>query len=126
MPGWQIGWRKEHTMGKYVVKESDLPWQDRTSQARFKALGVHEKLAFILMRMDAGIVVPPHSHEAEEVGFILHGKGETQIGDERHTLGPGDYFFIPSNASHQIRVIEDMEFIGAMSPPRPEYRPASS
>ncbi len=112
-------------MGKHVVKESEIPWQDRTSQARFKTLGMHEKLAFILMRMDAGIEVPPHSHEQEEVGYVLRGKGETEIGGEKYTIGPGDYFAIPSNILHAIRVIEDMEFIGAMSPPRPEYRPAS-
>ncbi len=112
-------------MGKHVVNESEVPWQDRTSQARFKALGVHEKLAFILMRMDAGIVIPPHSHEQEEVGYVLRGKAETEIGGEKHTLGPGDYFAITSNVLHSIRVVEDIEFIGAMSPPRPEYPSAS-
>ncbi len=110
-------------MGKYVWNESSLSWQERAPGARAKTLGFHEKLAMITMQLDAGVDVPLHTHEAEELGLVTKGKSEVQIGGENYVLGPGDYFFIPSNTLHAIRIVEDMEFIGAMSPPRPEYRP---
>ncbi|MCL5962237.1 MAG: cupin domain-containing protein, partial [Chloroflexi bacterium] len=73
-----------------------------------------------------GFEIGLHSHDAEETGYVITGRGETKIGDETTIIGPGDYFFFPSNTLHAIRVTEEMVFIGAMSPPRPEYKPKES
>lgn len=46
--------------------------------------------------------VPWHNHEQEEVYFILEGRGEMCINEERQTLTAGQAVYIPSGAFHQL------------------------
>jgi anti-sigma factor ChrR (cupin superfamily) len=39
------------------------------------------------MKVDAGVVAPPHSHDQLEQGFVLDG----EFYDEYRTYGPGDF-----------------------------------
>ena len=47
--------------------------------------------------------VPLHSHHHEQLGLIIEGELEMQIGDERRTLRPGDTYVIPGGISHSGR-----------------------
>ncbi len=44
-----------------------------------------------------------HSHIPEQVYFILEGKGQITVGDEKESVGPGDCIFIPSGVSHGLK-----------------------
>lgn len=44
---------------------------------------------------------PPHSHRTMTDSFyVLEGELTVRDGDERHTLGPGDYAYFPPNTVH--------------------------
>ncbi|MGE0314209.1 MAG: helix-turn-helix domain-containing protein [Lautropia sp.] len=43
------------------------------------------------------------SHEGEEVGFVIDGHLELQVGDETWSLGPGDSFCFRSELPHRYR-----------------------
>jgi len=47
--------------------------------------------------------VPTHSHPHEQLGLMLEGELEMQIGDERRTLRPGDAYVIPGGVPHGAR-----------------------
>lgn len=47
--------------------------------------------------------VPLHSHPHEQLGLIIEGELEMQIGDERRTLRPGDTYVIPGGITHSGR-----------------------
>ncbi|HKV44021.1 MAG TPA: cupin domain-containing protein [bacterium] len=47
--------------------------------------------------------VPLHSHHHEQLGLIIEGELEMQIGDERRTLRPGDTYVIPGGIQHSGR-----------------------
>ena len=40
------------------------------------------------------------AHAGEEVGYVIEGSMELRIGDDLHTLGPGDTFYFPSETPH--------------------------
>jgi len=44
-----------------------------------------------------------HSHEPEQVYFILEGTGIMTVGTETQEVGPGDCVFVPSGTPHGIR-----------------------
>lgn len=55
------------------------------------------------------VIVPPetegglHSHrEAQEIWYIISGKGRMQIGDEWSDIAPGDVIYGPEHVPHQI------------------------
>jgi len=46
---------------------------------------------------------PPHSHEhAEQLFYILRGKGTMLLGEEEHKITEGDMIHLPPNTRHQI------------------------
>jgi quercetin dioxygenase-like cupin family protein len=74
------------------------------------------------MRFEAGFSEVPETHDVDEYAYVLKGKAESQIGDEKIVIGPGDYFVIPANTPHAVRILEDVELLGMISPPRPGLR----
>lgn len=47
--------------------------------------------------------VPSHSHPHEQLGLLLEGELEMEIGGERRRLKPGDAYVIPGGVSHGAR-----------------------
>jgi quercetin dioxygenase-like cupin family protein len=60
-----------------------------------------------------GVVIPDHSHEAEQL----------RVGDEESEVGPGSLLIIPSNHIHAFRQLtdEDVVFYECFAPIRLEY-----
>ena len=87
-----------------------------------RTLGWGERLMQIHFCVDAGSVFPPHSHENEQMGYVLKGKFEMTIGEKTSIMRTGDCFIIPSGVSHHARTIESTEIIDTFSPPREDYK----
>jgi len=69
-------------------------------QAKYFAIG--------LVELDPnGGQVPWHNQEQEEVYFILEGKVEMCLGEERQVLNAGQAVFIPSGVFHQATNLGD-------------------
>lgn len=48
-----------------------------------------------------------HTHPTmHEVYFVLEGRATYRIGEERHEVGPGDFFVVPPGAPHNQTVTE--------------------
>ena len=62
--------------------------------------------------------VPWHNQDQEEVYFILKGRGEMCLGDERREMTAGQAVYIPSGVFHQLTNIGDtvLEFIYCYGP----------
>jgi mannose-6-phosphate isomerase-like protein (cupin superfamily) len=98
-----------------AVRESDLPWERRSDPAlyaksptRWKLLVAGERTAS--RGLTVGIAeIPPgkslilHHHAPQEVYYVLHGQGRTEIDAEAFELQPGTALFIPPNARHRTR-----------------------
>ncbi len=44
-----------------------------------------------------------HSHEAEQISYILEGSGIMTVGEEDREVKTGDCIFVPSNKKHGIK-----------------------
>lgn len=66
----------------------------------------------------AGGQVPWHNHAQEEVYFIVKGRGEMCVGDERQILTAGQAVHIPSETYHQLTNVGDepLEMIYCYAP----------
>ncbi len=66
----------------------------------------------------AGQVTECHYHrETEEIYFILEGRGEMTLDDDRREVGPGDAVLIPPGAWHEIGALEPLRFLCCCAPP---------
>jgi quercetin dioxygenase-like cupin family protein len=68
-----------------------------------------------------GSVVPEHSHEHEQAGYVAHGRLLFRIAGEERELSAGDGYLIPGNVSHAVTALEESIAIDIFSPVRKEY-----
>ena len=66
-----------------------------------------ERVTFSFLELDAGVVVPEHSHENEQVGILLAGAATFRIGDETRELSPGATWRILAHVPHTVTIGPD-------------------
>src|SRR5579862_6148059 len=72
------------------------------------ARAVHtQRLTMGLIELDAGAVVPEHSHAQEQVGILLAGALWFAIGGEERDLAVGGMWTIPPNVPHSVQAGPD-------------------
>ncbi len=55
--------------------------------------------------------VPKHYHNsADEIQYVIAGKGEFWLGNEKREVGPGDLIIIPKGAAHAGSIASSGEF----------------
>lgn len=60
---------------------------------------------------------PESKHEYETVGYVIEGRAELHIEDQKVLLEPGDSWVVPKGASHTYKILEPFTAIEATSPP---------
>lgn len=60
------------------------------------------------LHFPAGTVLPPTSHEQDEISFIHSGVLKVVCGGQEVTLRGGDVSFIPAGEIHSAEVLEDV------------------
>jgi quercetin dioxygenase-like cupin family protein len=70
-----------------------------------------------------GAVVPTHSHENEQVTYLLEGALRFWIGEDREELllRAGEVLLIPSGVPHAAEAMEDCVDLDVFSPPRQDW-----
>lgn len=81
-----------------------------------------EKMMLCEVTLDAGAVVPMHTHPHEQTGYLVSGRIRLQIEAEARDLPPGDCWMIPGGVPHEATALDACVIIDAFSPPRDEYR----
>ena len=80
-----------------------------------------EKEMLVFWKMKAGAHAAAHKHPNEQIFWMLRGKMEFRLGDEKRTCGPGDVGVIPAGVEHEAWFSEDTEVIDIFSPPREDF-----
>ena len=80
-----------------------------------------EKEMVVFWRMKAGAHAAAHRHPNEQIFWMLSGKMEFRLGNEKKTCGPGDVGVIPAGVEHEAWFSEDTEVIDIFSPPREDF-----
>ena len=71
--------------------------------------------------LEKGAVVPLHTHEDEQAGYVMRGRMLFKIGDEEREVVAGYGYVVPGNVPHMVTVLEDGMVVEVFSPPRKEY-----
>ena len=75
-----------------VVKHIAAPWTVGTT-----------KMWFGLSIIDAKSRSNPHRHnDAEEIFYVISGKGKIRVDQEEENVGPGSCVFVPIGMEHQL------------------------
>jgi quercetin dioxygenase-like cupin family protein len=100
-------------------------WQDvapRTVISGFRGRFIHSaNMTFVMWDLEAGAVLPEHSHPHEQVVHMLSGELEVTVDGESRILRAGDVGVIPSHAVHSGRVLTPCRVMDAFYPLREDY-----
>ena len=101
----------------------DMPKEQLTETlARRLITGDRMMLAHVYLK--EGCVIPKHSHENEQLTYILEGALHFYIGEEGKEeviVRAGEVLHIPSNIPHKAVALEDTLDVDIFSPPRQDW-----
>jgi quercetin dioxygenase-like cupin family protein len=105
-----------------VLSWDEVPVEKLTDKIRRQVVtGKNEMMVRVLL--DKGAVVATHSHESEQIAYIIEGAMRLMIGDpaEEVLLKAGQFIVIPPNVPHRAEVLEDTVDIDIFSPIRKDW-----
>ena len=77
--------------------------------------------------LDKGAIVPKHSHDNEQLTWVVEGAlkfwlgNEGEPGYEERIVSAGEVMYIPSNVPHKAEALEDTLDVDVFSPPRQDW-----
>ena len=101
----------------------DIPREKVTDQLDRK-LVTGDRMMLAQVFLKKGSIVPRHSHENEQLTWILEGALRFWIGesgDEEIVVNAGEVLHIPSNVPHKAEALEDTLDVDVFSPPRQDW-----
>jgi quercetin dioxygenase-like cupin family protein len=81
--------------------------------------GQREMLAQIYLKR--GALVPIHSHDSEQMTYVLQGSIRFLVGGEEIIVREGEVLHIPSHVPHQAEALEDTFELDVFSPIRADW-----
>jgi quercetin dioxygenase-like cupin family protein len=81
--------------------------------------GEREMLAQVYLKK--GALVPMHSHESEQMTYVLQGALKFLINGEEITVREGEVLHIPSRVEHQAEALDDTFELDLFSPIRQDW-----
>jgi quercetin dioxygenase-like cupin family protein len=106
-----------------LFRWDDLPLEPVTDVIDRKLVtGDRMMMAHVYITKDA--VVPKHSHDNEQLTYILEGALHFWIGEdgsEEVTVNAGEVLHIPSNVPHKAQALVDTLDVDVFSPPRQDW-----
>lgn len=105
----------QHTSFGTIPVEKLNPLMDRQL-----VYGERTMLARLILRK--GAIVPRHSHENEQISYVVEGALRFWLGDEQEvTVRAGEVLVIPSNMPHRAEALEDTLDLDVFAPPRADW-----
>ncbi|HEX7529591.1 MAG TPA: cupin domain-containing protein [Pyrinomonadaceae bacterium] len=101
----------------------DMP-KEQMSDVLERRLITGDRMMLAHVYLKKGAIVPRHSHENEQITYILEGGLRFWIGsDESQVIDvlAGEVLHIPSNVPHKAEALEDTLDVDVFSPPRQDW-----
>ena len=98
--------------------------KESVSELLERRLITAERMMLAHVYLEKGCIVPQHSHENEQITYILQGALHFWIGEngeEEIVVRAGEVLVIPSNVLHKAEALEDTLDVDIFSPPRQDW-----
>ena len=102
---------------------NDMP-KEKVSETLDRRLITGDRIMISHVYLKKGSIVPRHSHENEQITYILEGGLRFWIGpDESQVIDvmAGEVLQIPSHVHHKAEALEDTLDVDIFSPPRQDW-----
>jgi quercetin dioxygenase-like cupin family protein len=98
--------------------------KERVSDMLERRLITGDRMMLAHVYLKKGCIVPKHSHENEQLTYILEGALKFKIGEdgaEEIVVSAGEVLLIPSKVPHMAEALEETLDVDVFSPPRQDW-----
>ena len=101
----------------------DMP-KEKMNDLLDRRLVTGERMMLAHVYLKKGCLVPRHSHENEQITYVLEGALHFWLGEDEKqevVVHAGEVLTIPSNLPHKALALEDTLDVDVFSPPRQDW-----
>lgn len=98
--------------------------RERVTDQLERRLITADRMMLAHVYLEKGCIVPKHSHENEQITYILEGALKFWIGEDESKeviVRAGEVLVIPSHVLHKAEALEDTLDVDIFSPPREDW-----
>ena len=98
--------------------------KERVNDSLERRLITADRMMLAHVYLKKGCIVPKHSHENEQLTYILEGALKFWIGEDQKkevVVRAGEVLVIPSHVPHKAEALEDTLDVDVFSPPRQDW-----
>jgi quercetin dioxygenase-like cupin family protein len=98
--------------------------KERVSDMLERRLITGDRMMLAHVYLKKGCIVPKHSHDNEQITYILEGALKFWVGEDGSqeiTVRAGEVLLIPSNVPHKAEALEETLDVDVFSPPRQDW-----
>ena len=109
---------------KYLRHMDDLPYLNLTGDEKLPSMThmlMTDRVMISFIENPAGCEFPIHTHEAEQILYIVEGEEDHVCGDEKFLMKAGDICVHPPNVPHGGVTKTGFKGIDIFCPPRKEH-----
>ena len=99
---------------------SGLPQERVTDKISRRVLAGKQGM-IVWWSIKAGAHAAAHRHPHEQIVWMLKGRMDFRIGEERRSMVGGDVAVVPSGVEHEGFFPEDTEVVDMFAPPREDF-----
>ena len=107
-------------LGPFVTRWAELDL-DKVTEAISRKLVSGDRQMIAQVYLKRGALVPLHSHESEQLVYVLEGMLKVRIAEETIVVGEGEVLRIPPGVPHQAEALADTFELDLFSPVREEW-----
>lgn len=102
------------------IKWDDIPYE-KLNDKFLRKIAWDGKVMLGLTEVQQGYLVPPHSHDNEQVTFVFSGRWRFHLEGKTVEVGPNEMIFIPANVVHSAEAVETLVAYDIFTPPRADW-----
>ncbi len=106
-----------------ISKHSDDGFRNAFEGIKLKNLVQADKTMLLKFLLEAGSILPMHSHPHEQTGYLLEGELEFMIAGEVSVVTTGDSWCIAGELEHKVVALKDSVVLEIFSPLREDLLP---
>jgi quercetin dioxygenase-like cupin family protein len=109
--------------GATTYRWDDMP-RERVSDTLERRLITGDRMMLAHVYLKKGAIVPKHSHENEQLTYVLEGALRFWLGEsgaDERVIRAGEVLHIPANLAHKAEALEDTLDVDIFSPPRQDW-----
>lgn len=101
--------------------DKEMQYENVGEGVNRKIMGYDKDLMLVKVKFDKGAVGTLHAHPHSQATYVVSGKFELTIGDEKKVIEAGDGYYVAPDVLHGCVCLEPGILIDTFSPAREDF-----